>query len=104
MGCVQALQRLSLRYPEDVSIVGFDDFAWNETFQPPITTVAQPTREIGRESMQLLLDKIAGLRAGRHVPERQIVLAPELRLRSSTALLRRERSSRPKADAAGRLK
>jgi DNA-binding LacI/PurR family transcriptional regulator len=102
MGCVQALQQLALRYPEDVSIVGFDDFAWNEIFHPPITTVAQPTREMGRQAMQLLLDKIVGLRAARQPAERQIVLPPELRIRGSTAFIRRERGH-PKSTTSARL-
>jgi LacI family transcriptional regulator len=85
MGCVRALQQLDLQYPGDISLIGFDDFAWNETFHPAITTVAQPTREMGRRAMELLLDKIAGRREGREVEERGIVLQPELRIRSSTA-------------------
>ncbi len=84
-GCVRALQRMHLQYPEDVSIVGFDDFAWNETFHPAITTVAQPTREMGRTAMELLLEKIAGRREGREVPDRHAVLQPLLRIRNSTA-------------------
>lgn len=92
MGCVQALQHLGLHYPADISIVGFDDFPWNETFHPAITTVAQPTRDMGRQAMQLLLDKIASVRSGGEMIERQIVLPPELRVRSSTAFLRRSRT------------
>jgi DNA-binding LacI/PurR family transcriptional regulator len=84
-GCVGALQQLHMRYPDDISIIGFDDFAWNETFHPAITTVAQPTREMGREAMELLLNKIAGRREGRDVAERAIVLQPELHVRNSTA-------------------
>ncbi len=84
-GCVRALQRLQLQYPGDISIIGFDDFAWNETFHPAITTIAQPTREMGRDAMELLLDKIAGRREGREVAERNVVLQPELRVRNSTA-------------------
>ncbi|MBV9036106.1 MAG: LacI family DNA-binding transcriptional regulator, partial [Acidobacteriaceae bacterium] len=49
LGCVRALGQLGLRCPEDVSIVGYDDFPWNESFHPPITTVAQPNREMGRK-------------------------------------------------------
>lgn len=84
-GCVRALQRLHLRFPEEVSIIGFDDFAWNETFHPAITTVAQPTRQMGREAMDLLLEKISARRAGREMAERNIVLQPELCVRESTA-------------------
>jgi DNA-binding LacI/PurR family transcriptional regulator len=84
-GCVRALQRQHLQYPGDISIIGFDDFAWNETFQPAIDTIAQPTREMGRKAMELLVDKIAGRREGCEVPDRCIVLQPELRIRNSTA-------------------
>ena len=37
-----------LRCPEQISVVGFDDFAWTENFNPPLTVIAQPAREVGR--------------------------------------------------------
>ena len=84
-GCVRALQRLDLRFPRDVSLIGFDDFAWNETFHPAITTIAQSTRQMGQAAMELLLEKIKARREGREIAERNIVLRPELRIRDSTA-------------------
>jgi LacI family transcriptional regulator len=102
-GCVRALQRLHLQYPGDISIVGFDDFAWNETFHPAITTIAQPTREMGRRAMELLLDKIAGRREGREAAERNIVLRPELRIRNSTAAPARSRQLVRSSARVGRL-
>jgi LacI family transcriptional regulator len=85
LGFMRALAETSLRCPEDISIVGFDDFTWTENFNPALTTVAQPARELGREAMQLLLSRIeAG--AENQAPEyRRVVLEPELRLRASTA-------------------
>lgn len=84
-GCVRALQELDLHFPGDVSIIAFDDFAWNETFHPAITTVAQSTRQMGRAAMELLLEKIDARQQGREMAERNIVLQPELRIRESTA-------------------
>ena len=90
LGCVRALGRLGLRCPHDVSIVGFDDFAWNESFHPPITTVAQPNHEMGRKAMELLLHRIDAARTGQVTTEETVFLAPVLRIRSSTGPPRRE--------------
>ncbi|MGI8742612.1 MAG: substrate-binding domain-containing protein [Bryobacteraceae bacterium] len=51
-----------------------------------LTTIAQPTREIGRKAMELLLEQIgAGQEDLVTREQRQVILAPELRIRNSTA-------------------
>lgn len=85
LGCFRALERAGLRCPDDVSIVGFDDFPWNETFRPAITTVAQPTTAIGSKGIEMLLERIAASSEGREMADQRIVLQPELRVRNSTA-------------------
>jgi LacI family transcriptional regulator len=87
LGCFQALEYVGRRCPEDVSIIGFDDFPWNETFRPAITTVAQPTVSIGFEAMEMLLQQISADGEGREIPDQNVVLRPELRVRKSTAPL-----------------
>jgi LacI family transcriptional regulator len=48
MRVIFILQRRGLRVPEDVSVVGFDDFRLiSEALDPGLTTVALPYREIG---------------------------------------------------------
>jgi LacI family transcriptional regulator len=47
-GVLQAARMMSLRVPEDLSVVGFDDFQVAERVWPTLTTVRTPTREIGR--------------------------------------------------------
>jgi LacI family transcriptional regulator len=59
-GAGLALFRRKLRVPQDVSLVGFDDepkaaFTW-----PPLTTVRQPTLEMGQAAMRALLDDLEG--------------------------------------------
>lgn len=83
LGFVRAMGELGLRCPEDISIVGFDDFTWTENFHPPLTTVVQPARELGRRAMQLLLERVEN--TVDDIPSRQIVLKQELRVRASTA-------------------
>jgi LacI family transcriptional regulator len=50
-----------LRVPDDLSIIGFDDFQVITTgIQPPLTTVALPYREMGALAVRTLVDMIAG--------------------------------------------
>lgn len=79
LGAVRALWELGLRVPRDVSVVGFDDTAVAAVSVPALTTVAVPTYELGRRTLELLL----GLRTGRC--PRPLVLSTELRVRESTA-------------------
>ncbi len=86
LGLVRAIGDLKVQCPREVSIVGVDDFAWTEHFNPKLTTVAQPTREIGRQAMELLLEQFGADRQNLATREqRQVMLAPELRIRNSTA-------------------
>ncbi|MBC7099150.1 LacI family DNA-binding transcriptional regulator [Candidatus Bipolaricaulota bacterium] len=82
IGAMQAIRKLSLRCPEEVSVVGFDDFEWAEAFDPPLTTVAQDPYGIGQQAVGLLL----GLLSGDRKPE-QVRLPVELRVRGSVARL-----------------
>ena len=88
LGFMRAMNELGAKCPEQVSVVGFDDFPWTENFHPRLTTVAQPTRELGRQAMKMLLEQVErGVEdSGRE--HRRILLKPELRIRESTASLR----------------
>lgn len=83
LGFLRAMGELGVRCPADISIVGFDDYAWTENYHPKLTTVAQPTREIGRRAMQLLIRKISG--TSEIAEPQEILLDPKLLIRESTA-------------------
>lgn len=86
LGLMRALSAAGVRCPDQISIVGFDDFAWTENFAPPLTTIAQPARELGRQAMQLLLSRIETDAGDPATTEpRRVTLPPTLRLRSSTS-------------------
>lgn len=59
-GAMEAARDLGLRIPDDVSIVGFDDVPQAESVHPPLTTVRQPLREMGRAAARLLVKRING--------------------------------------------
>jgi len=79
-GAIRALQSRGLRVPDDVSVVGFDNQDTARFFLPPLTTVAQPMREIGQQAASLLLERI---HKGRSIPQQQVLLAPHLVVRQS---------------------
>ena len=83
LGVLQSLDENRIPVPQQVSILGFDDFIWNRYFSPSITSIAQSTYEMGRRSFELLL-QIMHRKKGDRLPEKHIRLAVEFRLRNST--------------------
>lgn len=57
-GTLAAAIGCGLRVPQDVAIVGFDDISFSVHLQPPLTTVRQPLYEMGKRSMEVLLNMI----------------------------------------------
>jgi DNA-binding LacI/PurR family transcriptional regulator len=60
IGVIVALKQAGLRVPEDVAVVGYDDTEIAGLYDPPLSTVAQPTYNLGAQSMTLLADRLAG--------------------------------------------
>jgi LacI family repressor for deo operon, udp, cdd, tsx, nupC, and nupG len=81
MGVIGAARRRGLHVPIDLSVVGFDDIRFAECVDPPLTTIAQPMREIGEGTVRLLLDILSGACI---VPV-SVTLPHTLQIRSSTA-------------------
>lgn len=67
VGALQALQERSLRWPGDLAIVGYGHPRWGPVTAPLLTAVEQPTDQLGRAAVRLLL---AGTRAGRQAGQR----------------------------------
>ena len=80
LGCYTAIERLGLRCPEDVSVVGFNDMPFIDRLSPPLTTVRIPHYEVGTHAAELLLERIAQPDA----PLKIVLLAPQLVVRGST--------------------
>jgi LacI family kdg operon repressor len=57
---INALQKRGLRIPEDMGIAGFDDSDWAPVVGSGITTVEQPTYEIGQKAMEKVLQRLGG--------------------------------------------
>ena len=55
---MEALKERGLRVPDDIALVGFDDFEWAEFFSPRLTVIAQPLGELGAQAVELLLTRL----------------------------------------------
>lgn len=60
LGILASLQRSGLRVPQDVSVVGFDDYSWMQAVTPPLTSIRQPIEAMGREIWKRLRARIEG--------------------------------------------
>ncbi|QGZ60839.1 LacI family DNA-binding transcriptional regulator [Paraburkholderia acidisoli] len=78
VGVLNGLRGVGRRVPHDVAVVGFDDLALAAQIDPPLTTIAQPMRELGETAARLLLRRFAEPRArvpGVLLPHRLVVRA-----------------------------
>jgi len=80
IGALAAMRKLGLRCPADVSLVGFDDTRYARMMDPPLTTVRQPMKNLGRTTVKLLLEVLDNPGA----PLASIRLPHKLILREST--------------------
>jgi LacI family transcriptional regulator len=77
LGVIQGLLRAGIRVPEDVSVVGYDDIELGAGFEPSLTTVRQPLREITERACERLIERLEGA-----------VIQPEHRLLQPSLVVR----------------
>ncbi len=82
IGAHSALRQLGYHMPSDVALMGFSDLAISSLLDPPLSTMVQPTFEMGRQSAELLLDMIESKKPPILFETR--VLKPELMIRKSS--------------------
>jgi LacI family transcriptional regulator len=99
LGVLQAMEEIGLTCPDDVALATFDDLPLADVFRPHLTSVAQPSYEIGFRGAGLLIQQVqAGTQSRKRT---NIELEPELRIRESTSglvrlLPQRLKTSRPR--------
>lgn len=81
LGVLQSLFAAGVNVPRDMAIVGYDDIEFASAAAVPLTSVRQPARAIGSLAAELLLEETDGDGTHEH---RQVVLQPELVVRSSS--------------------
>ena len=80
VGLFVAIKQRHLCCPQDIAVVGFDDMVWLSAFSPSLTTIAQPSYELGKQAAELLWRRMAEKKVGDpHV----VVLPAQLVVRES---------------------
>lgn len=64
LGVLKALKEASLHIPEDISLISFDNYAYMDYMEPPITRVSQPVEDMALLATKLLFDRIDGVSSG----------------------------------------
>jgi LacI family transcriptional regulator, galactose operon repressor len=84
IGAWSKLLELGYSIPKDISLVGFDDIEMSRYLAPPLTTVAQRSREIVSKAVELLLDLIADKERFSEGAPTSVMVTPALQVRGST--------------------
>lgn len=58
LGLMSRLQQKGVRVPNDISVIGYDNIELAEYFSPPLTTIHQPKRRVGKNAFEILLERI----------------------------------------------
>lgn len=81
LGALGAIAAQGLHVPADIALLGFDDYAWMESVNPPISAVRQPIEAIAADAWAALRDRIAGADG----PPRVVLHPCSLEVRASSA-------------------
>lgn len=79
LAVIKALKEEKIAIPEEVAVMGYDGIQIGEYIDPALSTIKIPSVKMGRMAMNLLL----GIIRGEKIRERQVLLPPELVIRSS---------------------
>jgi LacI family transcriptional regulator len=83
LGVLSALEELGVRCPENMALATFDDLTLEHSYHSHLTSVVQPSYEMGARAATMLMDRIEGKLTGDPVVVR---IVPTLVIRESTSL------------------
>jgi LacI family kdg operon repressor len=76
------MMRMGVQFGADIGFLGFDEAEWAPLVGPGLSTIAQPTSELGRLAARCLIERLQGLPS----PPRQTLLPGELIARGSSRM------------------
>jgi LacI family transcriptional regulator len=81
LGVLRVLSQAGVRVPKDVTLIGYDDIEFSSAAAVPLSSVRQPTYQLGKIATELLLDECDDPEGHAH---QQIMFQPELVVRESS--------------------
>lgn len=83
LGLMSRLQQRGVRIPDEISVIGYDNIELAEYFSPPLTTLHQPKRRVGKNAFEILLERIKN----KEHEKRTFEMHPEIVERSTVKAL-----------------
>ena len=80
IGIVAELVDAGVDVPGEVAVIGYDDIVFAATTARPLTSIRQPSREIGAAAAEMLFERLLSP----STPAHQQLFEPELQVRAST--------------------
>lgn len=80
---LRAMAALDIQVPEEMALIGFDDFDLADILRPPLTVVRQPVQRVGEEAAKLLFSRIEGNAGKAKRSAQKLSLPVELVIRRS---------------------
>lgn len=81
IGAMNIFKQHGYRVPEDIAFIGFSESKMGSIVEPPLSSVKQPTFEIGKQAAQMLIDQID---SGSNYSPKTLMLDGELTIRASS--------------------
>ncbi|MCO5988199.1 substrate-binding domain-containing protein [Actinoallomurus spadix] len=81
LGVLRALAQAGVRVPDDVALIGYDDIEFSSAAAVPLSSIRQPTYQLGKIATELLLEECDDPSGHAH---QQIMFQPELVVRESS--------------------
>lgn len=82
IGAYKALKDLNIKIPDDVSLIGFDDFNFSDYLEPSISLIDRSLKEMGEVAGQMIIERIEGKFTGE---ARTVILPFTLKINKSCA-------------------
>lgn len=81
LGVLRALGQAGVRVPDDVALIGYDDIQFSSAAAVPLSSIRQPTYQLGKIATELLLEECDDPAGHAH---QQVMFQPELVVRESS--------------------
>lgn len=89
VGVISYLNENKMNVPDKVKVIGFSDWFMSKVISPQLSTVQQPSYEMGKKAFEILLDEIESKRKGLHFIPQCITLDTKLIIRQSSLAMER---------------
>jgi len=84
LGVYKYFNEINIRIPKDIAVFGFSDWLISSVITPNLSTVKQPSFEMGRKAVEILIDEIKNINNNTDFSFQNIVLPTSLIIRKST--------------------